>query len=98
VKASTKIHKESWEIYIIETETGRLYTGIAKSSVKRFDEHLHNKRKGAKFFRTDRPLRIVYIELQTTRSAALKREWEIKNLPREKKLALFAVNSKKSAP
>jgi len=80
---------EVWEIYIIETESGRLYTGIAKSSVKRFAEHLHDKRRGAKFFRTDRPLRIVYVEQRTTRSAALKREREIKNLSRGKKLALL---------
>ena len=79
----------AWEVYIVETESGRLYTGIAKSSARRFAEHLHDKKKGAKFFRSDRPLQIVYIEKKRTRSAALKREHEIKSFSRKKKLAIL---------
>jgi len=81
----------TWEVYMIETESGRLYTGIARSSAKRFAEHSSDKKKRAKFFRSDRPLRIVYIETRPTRSAALKREHEIKSFSRKKKLSLIAA-------
>ena len=80
----------SSEVYVIATESGRLYTGIAKSSSRRFEEHLHDKKRGAKFFRSDRPLRIVHVEKKRTRSAALKREHEIKSLSRKKKLEMLA--------
>lgn len=79
----------SWDVYVIETESGRFYTGIAKSSALRFEEHLHDRKRGAKFFRFDRPLRIVHVEKKRTRSAALKREHEIKSFSRTKKLELL---------
>lgn len=74
---------------MIETESGRFYTGIAKSSARRFEEHLHDRKRGAKFFRFDRPLRIVFVERKRTRSAALKREHEIKSLSRTRKLEMI---------
>lgn len=76
-------------VYMIETEKGRLYTGIAINPEKRFYEHLFDRKKGAKFFRTDSPEKIVYIESYPTKSAALRREIAIKKLSRKAKLNLW---------
>lgn len=83
----------NWEVYIIETESGRFYTGIALSKEKRFLEHLNSKKKGAKFFRLDPPKKIVWHEKKDTRSDALKREREIKSLSRSLKIKLIEDKS-----
>jgi putative endonuclease len=82
--------KTVWFVYIIESEKGNLYTGITTDLERRFQEHLHSKAKGAKFFRTQKALRIVYQEHQKNRSLASKRESFIKKLTRKSKLKLIS--------
>lgn len=82
-----------WDVYIIETESGKLYTGIAKDCQKRFSEHKSDPKKGAKFFRSDPPKQIVYVEKSPDRSLAQKREFEIKAMNRKDKIKL--ITSKK---
>lgn len=84
--------KKNWKLYIIQTKSGKLYTGITLDLERRFKEHLSTKR-GAKFFRTDKPKAIVYSENLTDRSTAQKREAQIKKMNRAQKLNL--VFSKK---
>lgn len=79
--------KKDWSLYIIETECGKLYTGIAKDPDKRFQEHLDSP-KGAKFLKAFRPKEIVYLQSGLERSQALKLETKIKKLSRAQKLAL----------
>jgi len=78
---------EKWYIYIIETLSNRLYTGITKDLDARLEKHKSGK--GAKFFRTDPPIKIVYSESFDSRSEALKREYAIKQLTRIQKLKLI---------
>ncbi len=78
----------SWFVYIIETTSGRLYTGITTDIERRFKEHCSSK-KGAKFFRSNTPKEVVYSEAFENRSLASKREWEIKQFSRAKKLELI---------
>lgn len=85
--------KGEWNLYIIETECGKLYTGITKDVERHFEEHLSDK-KGAKFFRSARPKKIVYAQRELSHSDALKMEIHIKKLSRNKKLAL--IKSRKS--
>jgi len=82
-----------WFVYIIETESGKLYTGITKDLKKRFDAHA-SKGTGARFFRTSPPKRILYTETFDNRSEATKRELAIKKLSREKKLKLISNDEK----
>ncbi len=77
---------------MIQTQSGKLYTGITIDLEKRFKEHLNTKR-GAKFFRIDSPRAIVYSEIFPDRSTAQKREAQIKKMNRTQKLNL--VFSKK---
>lgn len=82
-----------WDVYIIETKSGRFYTGIALDMHRRFLEHKNSKQKKAKFFRSDPPLKIIYSEKYATRSEALKREYQIKQLSKLKKCQLVQRRS-----
>ncbi len=79
------VSESSWFVYMILTRKGRLYTGVSTDPERRFIEHLCDPKKGAKFFRSDSPEKIVYLEEVETYSAALKREIAIKALPTKKK-------------
>lgn len=81
---------DQWFLYIIQTKSGKLYTGITTDLERRFEEHKTNKSKKAKFFRSDPPLKIVYSEAFVDRSSASKREYEIKSLTRTKKIELIS--------
>ena len=80
---------DSWSIYILECAECTLYTGIAMDVEKRLDEHNTNNKKAAKYVRVRRPAKIVYQETTDSRSKALKREHEIKQLTRPMKLILI---------
>lgn len=87
--------KDCWFVYIIETESGMLYTGITKDLKKRFSAH-SSKSTGARFFRTSPPKEILYAEVFGNRSEATKREAKIKKLRKEEKLKLirnWSINS-----
>jgi putative endonuclease len=73
--------------YILECSDGTFYTGWSTDPERRLREH--NSGKGARYTRTRRPARLVYVEELPDKSAALKRERAIKALshPRKQKLA-----------
>ena len=77
----------SYFVYLLECEDGSLYTGITTDVKRRLAEHKSGV--GSSFTRAKKAKRIAYTEEQPSRSAALKREAEIKKWPREKKLALL---------
>jgi len=86
--------KKKWFLYIILTEKNKLYTGITTDLERRFLEH--KNLSGAKFFYSDKPLKIVYQESFSNRSLASKRECEIKKLKRAQKLKLIENYSSSS--
>ena len=77
----------TWKLYIIRCGDGSLYTGITTDVEKRLA--VHRSGKGAKYTRGRGPLELVYREECGTHSDALKRELEIKALPREEKRKLI---------
>ena len=79
--------ENTWKLYILRCRDGSLYTGITTDVEKRFEAH--NSGKGAKYTRGRGPLELVYREEYGDHSAALKRELEIKALPREEKMKLI---------
>ncbi|MEH0860514.1 MULTISPECIES: GIY-YIG nuclease family protein [Halobacteriovorax] len=82
---------DKWFVYIIETENGKLYTGITTDVERRFEEH-KNDPKGAKFTKANPPKKILFTEEHLDRSSASKREAQIKKLSRPQKLIL--INNK----
>ena len=76
-----------WYLYILRCKDGSLYTGITTDVEKRLEAHRSGK--GAKYTRGRGPLKLVYREECADHSAALRREWEIKQLSREEKEKLI---------
>ena len=76
-----------WYLYILRCKDGSLYTGITTDVEKRLEAHRSGK--GAKYTRGRGPLELVYKEECGDRSNALRREAEIKRLPRDEKLKLI---------
>lgn len=74
-------------MYILQSEvTGLLYTGMSGDVMKRLAAH--NAGRGAKYTRRGRPWKLVYVQIVPTKSAALKREYQIKQMSRAQKLKL----------
>ncbi|MEW6286496.1 MAG: GIY-YIG nuclease family protein [Chloroflexota bacterium] len=73
--------------YIVECADGTYYTGWAVDPDKRVQAH--NAGRGAKYTRTRRPVRLVYVEEQPDRKSAMKREIQIKRLGRDGKRKLL---------
>lgn len=73
-------------VYIIRCADKSLYTGVTTNVERRFAEHRAGT--GAAYTRAHTPKKIVYIETCTDRSAAQKREYEIKQLTKEQKEGL----------
>jgi len=74
-----------WFVYIVRCADDSLYTGIAKDVERRIEEHNSGNALAASYTRSRRPVELVYKEAVDTRSTALKREYEIKQLTRRQK-------------
>lgn len=74
--------------YILECADGTFYTGWTTDPERRVSQH--NRGVGAKYTRMRRPARLIYLEEQTDKISALKRERAIKALSRKKKMDLFS--------
>lgn len=75
-------------VYIVRCADGSLYTGFARDPETR--ANVHNRGKGAKYTASRLPVALVYAECCESRSAALKREAQIKTWSRARKEALIA--------
>lgn len=82
----------AWQVYILRCADGSLYTGIARDLERRIAEHNADNGLGASYTRSRRPVVLVYAESAADRSSASKREYAIKQLSREQKLALIAAS------
>ena len=65
-----------------------LYTGSTQDLMQRFDQH--QKGRGARYTKS-KVLELLYFETHISRSDAMKREYEIKNLPVKEKRELIKV-------
>ena len=74
-------------IYILRCADGTLYTGWTNDPARRLAAHQAGS--GGKYTRARLPVEMVYTERFDTKQAAMRREWEIKQLPREEKLKLI---------
>lgn len=78
--------------YLVRCADGTLYGGYTTDLQKRLAAH--NSGKGAKYTRSRLPVELVWWEEYPTKEAAMSREWHIKRLTREQKLALIAESHK----
>ena len=75
--------------YIVKCADGTLYTVCTNCLQKRMKAHNEGK-NGAKYTRTKRPVTLVYYEGFSTKEEAMRREYEIKQFTRNKKLELLS--------
>lgn len=73
--------------YILKCSDDTLYCGWTNDLEKRLKAH--NEGKGAKYTRARLPVTLVYFETFETPSEAQKREYQIKQMSRRKKLKLI---------
>jgi putative endonuclease len=76
-------HAVSHYVYVLECADDTLYTGYTTDVERRVAEH--DAGEGAKYTRGRTPVELVHVESFGTRSAALSREYEIKQLSRSAK-------------
>ena len=77
----------SFYCYIVECADGTYYTGWAVDPERRVA--VHNKGRGARYTRMRLPVKLVYVEEQPDRTAAMKREIAIKRMNRARKRKLI---------
>jgi len=75
-----------WVLYVIKCSDNTLYTGITTNLIRRIKEH--ELGIGAKYTKGRGPFKVIHKEEHKNRSAASKRELEIKKLRRTEKLKL----------
>ena len=76
--------------YIVRCKDDTLYCGWTNNLEKRITSH--NQGTGAKYTRNRRPVELVYYETFDTKEAAMRREYEIKQMSRNQKIALIYKN------
>lgn len=74
-------------VYILKCNDDTLYTGWTNNLEKRIK--MHSNGTGAKYTKGRGPLVLVYHEEFDEKRDAMRREYEIKKLTREKKLELI---------
>jgi putative endonuclease len=76
-----------WHVYLILCGDSSIYTGITNNLKQRFQHHKNGK--GGHYTRSHKVVRMLYSEQFQTRSKALRREAQIKNWRRKRKLNLI---------
>lgn len=84
--------EKQYHVYLLECCDKTLYCGYTTDIAKRVAKH--NQGKGAKYTKGRLPVRLVYKESYNSKTEALKREYNIKQLSRERKLALIEKENK----
>lgn len=79
----------TWHLYVLECSDGSLYCGVTTDLDRRVREH-NGSHRGAKSTRGRRPVVLVYSEVCSGRSDALRREHRFKSLSRERKLLFIS--------
>ncbi len=77
--------EKKWVVYLVRCSDNSLYCGISNDFKRRLVEH--NTGKGANYTKSRRPLKLVGISPEMTKSEALKLEYRIKRTAADKKMA-----------
>ncbi len=77
---------ECWWVYLLRCGDNSLYCGVTRDVMRRLAAHRQGR--GARYTRGRQPLSLVWVEAAASRSAALRREREIKQWSRSRKEAL----------
>ena len=81
------VEEAPWTVYMLRCSDGSLYTGITNNFSRRLAQHQDGV--ASKYTRVRLPVEPVYREAAVDRSAATRREMELKSFSRQAKLALI---------
>ena len=73
-----------WFLYVLQCSDGTFYTGTTTDINRRLREH-NSSALGAKYTRSRRPVKLVYLVEHEDRSSAQKAEYGFKKLSRNQK-------------
>jgi len=76
-------------LYVLQCSDGSLYTGTTNDIEKRLATH--SQGKGSKYVRAHLPFKLVYSEQFESKIDALKREYEVKQWSRQKKMKVLKI-------
>ena len=76
----------TWYVYLVRAENQALYCGIS-------DDPQHRSGRGARFFASSPAQALVYVEACGDKSTALRREIQIKKLPKKAKESLVLARA-----
>jgi predicted GIY-YIG superfamily endonuclease len=77
----------TWFVYMVRCADDSLYTGITNDLNRRCRQH--NDGTASRYTRGRCPVKLVYQEVQSSRSLALKREAAVKALSRKRKESMI---------
>ncbi len=82
---------EEYYTYMVHCSDGTFYTGWTVDPERRV--RAHNAGWGARYTKTRRPVRLVFLEKHLSRAEAMRRELAIKRMTHAAKLRLVARGS-----
>lgn len=74
-----------WHVYLLLCRNGSYYAGITNDLQARYAAHLAGR--GARYTRAFPPVELLGSRSFADRAAASRAEWELKQLPKSRKLA-----------
>jgi len=80
----------AWYTYLLKCSDDSLYAGITTDLDRRVDEHNNDSKKGGKYTKMRRPVKLVYSEELKNRSEAAVREASLRKLSTAEKRKLAA--------
>ena len=80
-----------WHLYLIECKSGAFYAGITNDLNALYAAHVAGL--GAKYTRGNPPNRLLGSREFPDRASASRAEWEIKRLPKSRKLAYLQLET-----
>lgn len=83
--------EETWQVYLVECADHTLYCGVTKDTERRVAQHNGEKRGGARYTRSRRPVRLVAERSCRSHSEALRLECIVKRMRRGAKIP-FLLN------
>ena len=88
---TASVDSTGWWVYLLRCADGSFYTGVATDPLRRLRQHNGELVGGARYTSGRRPSVLVWQQACSDRSAAQRREAEIKQLTRQQKLNLAAA-------
>ena len=86
------LYEPTWYVYLVHCADNTYYCGISKDVDRRIHEH-NLSRRGSKYTRARRPVKLVWKSPPKTHKEAAQMEYKIKKLSRRQKEIIIVTNN-----